>query len=84
MAALPAKVFGATLASLRSISILATMGSGIVIFLAVRRYSIGLVGLDGCWPVLRRISRDGTYLDNAHADASMLFVIFLGCHIVDF
>lgn len=79
-----AKVFGATLFSMRLTSILGMLGAGAVIFLATRRHTgsswWGLMAV-GLFAAAYNVME--TYLDNAFPDSWMLFSILLGVYLVD-
>jgi hypothetical protein len=77
-------LFGVNLFTLRLVAILGMLGSGLVIFLAVRRntssnwWALMAVGL---FAAAYRVM--DTYLDNAHADSWLLFTVLLGCYLID-
>lgn len=77
-------VFGANLFTMRLVAILGAAGSGIVVFLAVRRQTQsngwGLIAV-GLFAAAYRVM--DTYLDNAHAESLLLFSILLGCYLID-
>lgn len=77
-------VFGAKLFTLRLVAVLGMFGSEGIIFLAVRRTTgsawWGLVAT-GLFAAAYRVM--GAYLDNAHTDSWLLFMILLGCYLID-
>ncbi|MCU0552197.1 MAG: hypothetical protein MUC48_22930 [Leptolyngbya sp. Prado105] len=77
-------VFGANLFTIRLVAMLGAAGSGIVVFLAVRRQTQsngwGLIAV-GLFAAAYRVM--DTYLDNAHAESLLLLSILLGCYLID-
>ena len=76
-------VFGASLFTLRLVSILGMLGSEILIFLAVKKQTRsnwwGIVAV-GLFAAAYRVM--DTYLDNAHADSWLLCSMLLGCYLI--
>jgi 4-amino-4-deoxy-L-arabinose transferase-like glycosyltransferase len=76
-------VFGSSLFTMRLVSILGMFGSGVAIYLMVRRQTTsvwyGLVAV-GLFCAAYRVM--DTYLDNAHSDSWLLFSILLGCYLI--
>jgi 4-amino-4-deoxy-L-arabinose transferase-like glycosyltransferase len=77
-------IFGPNLFTMRLVSILGMLGSGIVIFLAVRKGTNsnwwGLMGV-GLFAAAYQVM--DTYLDNAHSDSCLLFIVLLGCYLIE-
>jgi len=79
-----AKLFGASLFTLRLVAVLGAIGSGVVIFFAVKEqtrsiwWSVMAVGL---FAAAYRVM--DTYLDNAHSDSWLLFCVLLGCYLIE-
>jgi hypothetical protein len=77
-------LFGANLFTLRLVAILGMLGSGIIIFLAVKKhtqsYWWGVIAVGLFAAAYRAMD---TYLDNAHSDSWLLFTVLLGCYLID-
>ncbi|MBK9926001.1 MAG: glycosyltransferase family 39 protein [Anaerolineales bacterium] len=77
-------LFGANLLTMRLVSILGMLGSGIVIYLAVRRHTQshwwGIIAV-GLFASAYRVM--DAYLDNAHSDSWLLCTVFLGCYLIE-
>lgn len=77
-------VFGVNLFTLRLVSILATVGSGVIIYGVVHEKTgsqwWGLLAV-GLFTAAYRVM--DTYLDNAHSDSAFLFAALLGSYIID-
>jgi len=77
-------LFGANLSTMRFVAILGMLGSGIVIFSAVKRntksYWWGIIAV-GLFVSAYRVM--DAYLDNAHSDSWLLFTALLGCYLID-
>lgn len=77
-------IFGANLFTLRLVAILGMLGSGLIIFLAVKKYTQsywwGLIAAGLFAAAYRAMD---TYLDNAHSDSWLLFTVLLGCYLID-
>jgi hypothetical protein len=77
-------LFGANLPTLRFVAGLGMVGSGVVIFLAVRRHTgsrwwaLIATGLFASAYVVM-----DSYLDNAHSDSWLLFLALLGSYVID-
>ncbi len=77
-------VFGMSLPTLRLVSILATVGSGVILYLTIRRktgsvwWALIAVGLFAA-----AYSAMDAYLNIAHSDACFLFAALLGTYILD-
>lgn len=77
-------IFGANLFTMRLVAILGMLGAEIVLFLAVKRqtksnwWAIIAVGL---FAAAYRVM--DTYLDNAHSDSWLLFMVLLGCYLIE-
>jgi len=78
------RLFGANLSTMRLVSVLGMLGSGLMIFLIVRKGTgsgwWGLISV-GLFAAAYRVME--TYLDNAFPDSWMLFTILLGCFLID-
>ena len=77
-------LFGDNLFALRLVAILGMFGSGVIIYLIIKKYtsshwwSIIALGLfAGAYRIM------DTYLDNAHSDSWLLFSVLLGCYLID-
>ena len=77
-------IFGTNLFTMRLVAILGMLGSGIIIFLALRRATgsnwWGLMG-SGLFAAAYQVM--DTYLDNAHSDSWLLFTVLLGCYLIE-
>ena len=77
-------IFGPNLFAMRLVAILGMLGSGIVIFLAVRKATRsnwwGLMAV-GLFAAAYQVM--DTYLDNAHSDSWLLFTVLLGCYLIE-
>lgn len=76
-------VFGDTLSTLRLVSILGSIGAGVVIFLAVREHTRSTwwaVIAAGLFAAAYRAM--DSYLDIASSDSWLIFTILLGCYLV--
>jgi hypothetical protein len=84
LSAVAVRLFGPTLEVLRVVGIIGQAGSGIVIFLAVRRQARsvwwGLVAV-GAFDMAYHVM--DSYLDTAHSDAWMLCAALLGTYLID-
>jgi hypothetical protein len=76
-------VFGQNLFTLRLVAILATLGSGVILYRVVRENTLsrwwGLIAV-GLFSAGYRVME--TYLDNAHSDSALLFAALLGSYIL--
>lgn len=76
-------VFGSSLFTMRLVSILGMFGSGLMIYLIVRKYTsskwYGLIAV-GLFCAAYRVM--DTYLDNAHSDSWIIFTILAGCYLI--
>ena len=77
-------LFGANLFTMRLVAILGMLGSGIIIFLVVRKhtqsYWWGFIAAGLFAAAYRAMD---TYLDNAHSDSWLLCSVLLGCYLID-
>jgi 4-amino-4-deoxy-L-arabinose transferase-like glycosyltransferase len=77
-------ILGANLFTMRLVAILGMLGSGILIFLTIRKQTgskwWALMGLGLFAAAYRAMD---TYLDNAHTDSLLLCSILLGCYFID-
>ncbi len=78
------KLFGPTLQALRLASITGAIGVLIVLFLSVRRLT-GSVwwGIAALGIFAASYHAMSSYLDTAHADSWLLFMVLLGCYLID-
>jgi len=78
------KIFGATLQSLRFVSLIGSIGIIILLFLSTKRIT-GSAWWGGISVGLFAASYRAmdTYIDTAHADSWLLFMILLGCYLID-
>ena len=77
-------VFGSSLLALRLSAIAATLASGVMMFVIVRRHtgSRGWAWMAaGLFAAAYRVM--DCYLDTAHADGWLVFATLLGCHLID-
>ena len=78
------KIFGVNLQALRFVSILGSVGSMVSLFLITKRLtgsaSWGIISV-GLFAASYRAM--DTYTDTAHADTWLLFMILLGCYLID-
>jgi hypothetical protein len=79
-----ANVFGASLFTMRLVAVLGAVGSGIVIFLAVKDHTRSIwwgIMATGLFAAAYRVM--DTYLDNAHSDSWLLFCVLVGCYLIE-
>ncbi len=77
-------VFGASLPTLRLVSILGMIGSALILFLVVRQKTAsnwwGLMAV-GLFAAAYRVM--DSYLDTAHSDSWLIFLALLGTYLID-
>jgi len=78
------KIFGVTLQSLRFVSIIGSIGTIVLLFLSTKRMTDsawwGAISV-GLFAASYRAM--DTYIDTAHADSWLLFMILLGCYLIE-
>ncbi len=84
LSALFVKVFGLNLQSLRVVSIIGSLGVMFFVFLGTRR-STGSTwwGVISAGLFAASYRAMDTYIDTAHADSWLLFMILAGCYLID-
>jgi len=77
-------IFGINLFAIRLVAILGFLGSGVILFFAVRKASRSSIwGLIAIGLFASAYQAMDTYLDNAHRDSWLLFSLLLGCYLID-